>query len=152
MRREEEDIPSENAVDEWIYAHGVGEGCYEDGHSFTGKWLIWASWADVDERWKQIKQATEAGQLGVSAKVSTIRPNAYKRKDHVIEVYTSDYRDEASVGGVLRGLRRLGISGVLYYKTEQDTISGVYSSEGPYTKKKGPSSRYTSDYFEKPSL
>jgi hypothetical protein len=149
MSRTEEMLPSRNTVDYWIYAHGVGEGCREDGQTYVGKWLIFVSPHKVDKVWEQIRQATETGRLGIAAKVSTSRPSGYKSKDHVICVYTYDFRDKASVEKALKRLRELGIAGKLYYKTDQATISGVYASESPFTKKKGRASLYSSDDFEK---
>jgi len=152
MRPDEEDLPSENAVDEWIYAQGVGKGRFEGGQTYMGKWLVFRSPRDVDGVWEQIRQATETGRLGVRARVSTSRPSGYRSGAHVIEVYTPDYLDKAGVAEVLRGLRGLGIAERLSYKREQDTIGGVYSSDGPFTKKKAPSSWYSSEDFEKKSL
>jgi hypothetical protein len=40
-----------------------------------GKWLIFAPMSEVDELWDKIREATEDGQLGGSAKVATAKPN-----------------------------------------------------------------------------
>ena len=103
----------------------------------------------VDEVWERIRKATEKGRLGIAAKVSTSRPSGYKSKDHVICVYTYDFRDKDNVGETLKGLREIGITGTLYYKTDQATVSGVYSKEGPFTKKKQRASLYSSEDFER---
>lgn len=75
--------------------------------------------------------------------------SGYKFIDHVICVYTYDFRDKADVGRVLKGLREIGIEGKLYYKTDQATISGIYARGGPFTKKKQRASLCSSDDFEK---
>jgi hypothetical protein len=115
----------------------------------VGKWLIFVRRGSVDKVWGRIRQATEAGQLGIAAKVSTSRPSGYKSLNHVICVYTHDFRDKANVGEVLRRLREIGITGKLYYKSDQVTLGGVYTTEGPFTKKKGRASLYSSDDFKK---
>ncbi len=102
----------------------------------------------VDEVWGRIRQATETGQLGIAAKVSTSRPSGYKSPDHVICIYTYDFRNKANVGEVLKRLREIGITGKLYYKSDQATLSGVYTIEGPFTRKKGRASLYSSDNFK----
>lgn len=140
-------IPSKETSQPWIYADGKGEGCYEDGQTYVGKWLVFVRHEHVDEVWERIRSAVEAGKLGISAKVSTSRPSGYKSTDHVICVYTYDFRDKADVGRVLTALRDIGITGRLYYKTDQATLSGVYAREGPFTKKKQRASLYASDDF-----
>ncbi|MFB0522822.1 MAG: putative phosphothreonine lyase domain-containing protein, partial [Candidatus Bathyarchaeia archaeon] len=97
MRKAEHQSPSKTTAAPWIYAEGKGEGCYEDGQTYVGKWLIFAPRESVDEVWKRVKRATEAGRLGIEAKVSTSRPSGYKSTDHVICVYTRDFRDKADV-------------------------------------------------------
>lgn len=124
---------------------GVGEGCSQNGQTYVGKWLIFVPPEYVDEIWDRVKKATETGKLGISAKVSTAWPSAYESQDHVICVYTYDFRDKADVGRVLGGLRDLEIPGRLFYKTDQATLSGVYSTKG---KKKKRASLYSSDDFD----
>ena len=150
MRRTKHLFPSRNTTDYWIYAEGFGEGCYQDGQTYVGKWLIFVPHDGVDEVWEKIRQSTETGRLGIAAKVSTSRPSGYKSSDHVICVYTYDFRDKANVGEVLKRLREIGITGKLYYKSDQATLSGVYTTEGPFTKKKGRASVYCSDDFRCP--
>jgi hypothetical protein len=148
MRRAKHLSPSRNTTDYWIYAEGIGEGSYQDGQTYVGKWLIFLPRESVDEVWERIRQATETGRLGIAAKVSTSCPSGYKSPDHVICVYTHDFRDRANVGEVLKRLREIGITGKLYYKSDQATLKGVYTTEGPFTKKKGRASLYSSDDFK----
>jgi len=149
MKQTERLLPSTNTTDAWIHAKGVGEGFYQDGQTYVGKWLIFVSHEDIDVVWERIRKATESGQLGIASKASTSRPSGYKSTDHVICVYTCDFRDKDNVGKVLKELRELGIKGRVYYKTDQATLTGVYTREGPFTKKKGRASLYSSDDFEK---
>jgi hypothetical protein len=148
MIREKYLSPSKNTTEYWIYADGLGEGCYQEGQTYVGKWLISVRRGSVDEVWGRVRQATEVGQLGIAAKVSTSRPSAYKSQDHVICVYTHDFRDKANVGEVLKRLREIGITGKLYYKSDQATLTGVYTTEGPFTRKKRRASLYSSDDFK----
>ncbi len=148
MRRERNQCPSKITTEYWIYADGLGGGCYQDGKTYVGKWLIFVRRGSVDEVWERIRQATEKGQLGIAAKVSTSRPSGYKSQNHVICVYTYDFRDKANVGGVVKRLREMGITGKLYYKSDQATLNGVYTTEGPFTRKKARASLYCSDDFE----
>jgi hypothetical protein len=141
--------PSKETTHPWIYAESKGEGCYEDGQTYVGKWLVFVPHESVDEVWERIRKATEKGGLGISAKVSSSRPSEYKSTEHVICIYTYDFRDKANVGETLKGLREIGITGRLYYKTDQATLGGVYSKEGPFTKKKQRASLYSSDDFER---
>jgi hypothetical protein len=146
MRREKYLSPSKITTEYWIYADGLGGGCYQDGQTYVGKWLIFVRPGSVDEVWERIRQATETG--GLAAKVSTSRPSGYKSSDHVICVYTYHFRDKANVGEVLKRLREIGIMGKLYYKSDQSTLGGVYTIEGSFTKKKGRASLYSSEDFK----
>jgi hypothetical protein len=141
--------PSKETRHPWVYAEGKGIGCYEDGQTYVGKWLVFVPHESVDEVWEWIRSATEKGQLGIAAKVSTSRPSGYKSTAHVICVYTHDFRDKDNVIQTLKALREIGIAGKLYYKTDQATLSGIYATEGPFTKKRQRASLYSSDDFEK---
>jgi hypothetical protein len=132
----------------WIYARSSAQGCYEDGRTFVGKWLVFVPCENVDKVWSRIARATEHDLLGISAKVSTAVPNGYDASRHLICVYTNDFRQKDDVARVLNALREIGIIGKLYYKTDEATLSGLYSSNGPFTKKKGRASLYCSDDFE----
>jgi len=91
----------------------------------SGKWLIFAPKDSVDTIWAKIRKNTEKGLLGPRSKVSTSYSSSLK-DSHVICVYTLDYRDVENVKGVLKVLRRLGIKGVLSYKTNKTTKEGIY--------------------------
>jgi len=148
MRQEKYLSPSKITTEYWIYADWLREGCYQEGKTYVGKWLVFVRRGSVDEVWGRIRQATESGKLGIAAKVSTSCPSGYKPQDHVICVYTYDFRDKANVGEVLKRLRKIGITGKLYYKSDQATHRGVYTTEGPFTKKKERVSLYSSDDFK----
>jgi hypothetical protein len=88
--------------------------------------------AEIDEVWLKIKDATEKGLLGGSAKATTAmtNPNATKSDTKVICVYTYDATDEEDVRRVRRALRELGIVAKIPYKTDNDTRAGKYANRG----------------------
>ena len=76
----------------------------------------------VDEVWRKIAEALVAGKLGNAAKVSTVNPG---QRSHVICVYVKNFRDEADVERVLRGL--LTVADVRGgFKPDFMTYLGVY--------------------------
>ncbi len=96
-----------------------------------GKWLIFAPADEVDEAWRKIRDETVKGTLGISAKVSTAKPNPDSRDERsVIYVYTRDWADEADVMRVRERLRELGFTERIGYKRNIETYRGEYSEEG----------------------
>lgn len=89
----------------------------------SGKWLCFASTAEIDALWARIARATHSGTLGFSAKVA---PRKEEDDEHVICVYTEDYMDSASVTKVRDGLRRLGVKQKIGYKPDVYTLCRVY--------------------------
>jgi hypothetical protein len=65
MRREKYLSPSKITTEYWIYAEGLGEGCYQDGQTYVGKWLIFVHRGSVDEVWEKIRQSTDTGGLEI---------------------------------------------------------------------------------------
>lgn len=147
-----DDKPTEASVSHWLYSKHVGEGCHETNNpceTYVGKWLIFESPDKIDNVWDNVKEATNKGLLGISSKVSTRKQTQeYGEGQYVICVYTKDFRDKDNVKQVLQELRKIGIIQKLYYKTDSTTLEGLYSKEGPLTKKKGKASLYCSDDFE----
>ncbi|MDD1716066.1 MAG: DUF1917 domain-containing protein, partial [Methanolinea sp.] len=79
----------------------------------------------------RVRNATWNNELGISAKVSTARPNPDSRDTtRVIYVYTRDWRDEADVMRVRERLREIGFSDRLGYKRNIETFKGEYSQKG----------------------
>ncbi len=87
----------------------------------VGKWLIYISCRHVDYCWSRVRDATEEGTLGISAKISTDWGKAHDLvgmiseglggwRDHVVCIYTADWRnreDIARVGGRLASCGRM---------------------------------------------
>lgn len=80
----------------------------------------------VDETWRTVREAIEAGKLWEQAKVSTrLSGNG---KPHVICVYTYNYEDREDVMRVRDVLRKMGFNRKIPYKTDEATIAGMYGS------------------------
>jgi hypothetical protein len=97
----------------------------------AGKWLVFREDDRVDGLWKKVRNATAAGELGISAKVSTEKPNPESRDERkVIYVYTKDWADEADVMRVRERLRAMGVTERIGYKRNIETFAGEYSEKG----------------------
>lgn len=122
-----ESNPSEVTDVYWIYAERK-KGKYPKSTPRSGKWLVFEDMQDIDEVWAKIKNATEEGKLGNSAKVATARPNprATDPNKKVICIYTYDWTVEKDVRQIRDELRKLGIIKKIPYKTDEDTLSGKY--------------------------
>ena len=96
-----------------------------------GKWLIFLDEEEVDAMWQNIRDATCRGRLGISAKVSTAKPNPDSRDTRkVIYVYTENWEDEEDVMRVRRQLADLGVEQRIGYKRNIETYLGEYSEKG----------------------
>jgi hypothetical protein len=82
--------------------------------------MIFCTTQEVDEVWEIVARATAANQLGIAAKVAPKPVEEIIRKDRLICVYTSDFKDKADVGRVLKKLRELKLveakGRAVYYK------------------------------------
>jgi len=123
--------PSEVVDDYWLFAHSTDGRDAARGEN-GGKWLVFVPIIRIDEVWAEIKRATELGQLGGCSKVASARPNrnAVDPNKRVICVYTADWTDEREVMRVRERLRELGVSEVISYKSDEDTLAGHYSNRG----------------------
>jgi hypothetical protein len=131
IREGEGVIPTRTTLMYYIIqdAPDVEKGQVDDENA--GKWLIFVDRDEVDARWRVIRDETIAGNLGISAKVSTAKPNPDSRDDRkVIFVYTRDWQDEADVMRARERLRELGYEERLGYKRNIETYKGEYSKKG----------------------
>jgi hypothetical protein len=121
--------PSEETDIPWFVARGPGSvrraGRERDK---TGKWLVWAPRADVDEVWGRVEAATKEGKLGCDAKVATAYDSSLTARagQHVLCIYTADYEDHDNVGRVLCELRAMGFADRMSYETDDATLAGRY--------------------------
>jgi hypothetical protein len=114
----------------WIYAVQKS-GKYPAHSERGGKWLVFVPVAQIDEVWAKIKDATEKGLLGGSAKVATAmsNPNATSGAKAIC-VHTYDWTDEKDVRRVRAVLRELGIVAKIPYKADNETRAGSYANRG----------------------
>jgi hypothetical protein len=103
-----------------------------------GKWLIFVSRSRIDALWDQVRRAVKAGRLGHAAKVSTALPNPLSPdpKKHIICVYTADEDNAVDVRRVREGLRQLGVTWKIPYKSDAATRDGQFevTTGGPAAK------------------
>lgn len=97
----------------------------EDHGIKVGKWLVFRRPTAVDATWEKIAEAVIEGRLGRSAKVASANARG-TTDDHVICVYTPDYRDEKDIDRVRQELHSLGITETLYYKPDIYTYLNIY--------------------------
>lgn len=124
-------VPTKTTQMYWIVedAPSVRPDAVDD--ELAGKWLVFLPADEVDAVWRRVRDATAAGELGISAKVSTAKPNPDARDDrYVIYAYTADWRDEAEVMRVREALRVLGVADRIGYKRNLETFRGEYSKKG----------------------
>ena len=124
-------VPTRTTLIYWIVQDAPDFRSEDMDDEKAGKWLIFLPDDRVDELWHRIRNATAAGELGISAKVSTAKPNPESRDERkVIYVYTRDWADEADVMRVRERLRELGIVDRIGYKRNIETFRGEYSERG----------------------
>jgi hypothetical protein len=124
-------IPSKTTQMYWIVQDAPGSAPEAIEDENAGKWLIFQEPGLVDSAWKKIRDATMAHDLGISAKVSTSKPNPESRDNRkVIYIYTKDWADEADVMRVREKLRTLGFSERIGYKRNIETFAGQYAKKG----------------------
>ncbi|MFA5330898.1 MAG: putative phosphothreonine lyase domain-containing protein [Methanoregula sp.] len=124
-------IPSKTTQMYWIVqdAPGSAPEATEDEHA--GKWLIFQEPDIADDAWMKVRDATVAGELGLSSKVSTAKPNPDSRDNRrVIYVYTKDWADEPDVMRVREKLRSIGFVDRIGYKRNLETFAGEYAKKG----------------------
>jgi hypothetical protein len=98
-----------------------------------GKWCIFVHRDDLDVVWPWVRRATRCGMFWRGSKVSTAwAQNMYRLRnpsanpdEHVICVYSYDYRDENDVKRIRQALYRIGVEQPLGYKTDADTSAGI---------------------------
>jgi len=131
LREGEGVLPTRTKQMYWIVQDAPGFKGNEIDDELAGKWLLFIEPEKADEAWKAIRNGTCAGGLGISARVSTAKPNPDARDLRtVIYVFTKDWRDEADVMRVRERLRELGFTERIGYKRNIETYHGEYSEKG----------------------
>lgn len=113
--------PGKERKEPWIWTRTPAAAKADQG--YTGKWMLFPALDRIEQAWETVRQATEAGTLGISAKSATDRTSDRGR---LICVYTADHRDLDDVRRVLFRLRELGFSQPLYYKEHEATRALIY--------------------------
>ena len=123
--------PSKTTQTYWIVQDAPGSAPEAIEDENAGKWLIFQEPDQVDAVWKKVRDATVALELGISAKISTAKPNPDSRDARkVIYVYTKDWADEPDVMRVREKLRELGFVDRIGYKRNIETFAGEYAKKG----------------------
>ncbi len=124
-------VPARTTQMYWIVEDAPSARPNAVDDELAGKWLVFLPADEVDTVWRRVRDATAAGELGISAKVSTAKRNPDARDDrYVVYVYTADWRDEAEVMRVREALRALGVADRIGYKRNLETFRGEYSKKG----------------------
>jgi hypothetical protein len=124
-------VPTRTTQMYWIVEDAPSVEPHAVDDELAGKWLVFLPKEEVDALWRRVRDATAAGELGISAKVSTSKPNPDARDDrYVVYVYTADWRDEPEVMRVREALRALGVEDRIGYKRNLETFRGEYSKKG----------------------
>jgi hypothetical protein len=124
-------IPSKTTQMYWIVQDAPGSPPEAIEDENAGKWLIFQEPDLADESWKMVRDNTVKLNLGISAKVSTSKPNPESRDNRkVIYVYTKNWADEADVMRVRETLRMLGFTERIGYKRNIETFAGQYAKKG----------------------
>jgi hypothetical protein len=131
LRAGEGVTPSKTTQMYWIVQDAPGSAPEAIEDENAGKWLIFQEPDTVDAAWKKVRDATVALELGISAKVSTAKPNPDSRDSRkVIYVYTRDWADEPDVMRVRQRLREIGFVDRIGYKRNIETFAGEYAKKG----------------------
>ncbi len=124
-------VPTKTSQMYWIVQDAPGSAPEAIEEENAGKWLIFQEPDKVDAAWTKVRDATVALELGISAKVSTAKPNPDSRDNRkVIYVYTKDWADEPDVMRVREKLRELGFVDRIGYKRNIETFAGEYAKKG----------------------
>ena len=124
-------VPTKTTLMYWIVQDAPDTAAGAIDAETAGKWLIFREDAGVDELWQKVRNATAEGELGISAKVSTAKPNPESRDTRkVIYVYTKDWADEADVMRIRERLREMGVVERIGYKRNIETFAGEYAEKG----------------------
>jgi hypothetical protein len=90
-----------------------------------GKWIFFCKRQNVNEIWKKVTTLLAGNQLGNGAKIAN-----GETENHLIYLFTYDFKDVRDVFRVLLSIRRNHLSGgYLYYKTDKATDQGLYTSD-----------------------
>lgn len=119
--------PTDGARAAWLYAESPAKAKYDA--RLVGKWQMFVPPDHIDAACKAIEHRIQAGELGISGKVSTggLRPHA-KDDSYVIIVYAADWRDLDDLRRMLRVIRNAGFTSRIYFKRDVESLAGEYTT------------------------
>lgn len=106
IQHDETAQPSQIAAVYWIEAKSAAPDSPPPTPR-AGQWVLDTDVNQVDALWAKIKAATQAGELGYKAKVSTASRSGKPGESRTICVLTYDRADEADVNRVRAALAKL---------------------------------------------
>lgn len=131
--------------DGWLRTHNPGRPQVD--LRYTGKWMLFLPCSVAHRAWTLLRESTAAGRLGISAKIArqdgVTQPKVRTSSgpEHVVCIYTKDWRDHVDVLRVGQALVEIGAvklqaNDTMYYKADEQTrrsISGsIYQLAPPY--------------------
>ncbi len=117
-------LPSEFTGHYWLFATSHIIPLHQEELKI-GKWMVFSSPNEVDERWKKVKFAVANGQLW-KAKVACVNPNYEKQVIIVYCPYSDDINEVAKTYRTLVELDIASENQIIKYKTDEQTLSGEY--------------------------
>lgn len=117
----------------WLRAEPTPKPPYDAAQ--VGKWQLFIPRSAIDAVWAEFAGAVERGELGISAKVSTVlsKPDAHDPNAHVVILYAADWRDLDDLRRMLRRIRDADVVQALYFKRDRETLASQYSDRGRRT-------------------
>ena len=102
----------------------------------SGKWMLFPEPGTVNNVWSKVARATANNELGISAKVAA---RDESEGEHLVCIYTSDFRDKDDIARVLSRLRQLDLvrqgGKQIYYKCGGYTYMVQATVDAPLTKR-----------------
>lgn len=122
IKLKDSDYPSKNTYRYWILYRLKSFSNFKSS-DITGKWCIFLTGEEVDEKWVLIKSLIDRKEI-ISAKVSTSLSQV-KNNEYVICVYTKDWSDVEDLKKTRASLSSVGFTKKIKYKRDIDTFNNV---------------------------
>lgn len=119
------ELPCPSVVLSQAWLELTAPGQEFESTNLSGKWLILRDRSDIDAAWIAVRALVSTGAV-LCAKVST-RQSVLRGgfPQHVVCVYTRNWRARKDVMRTREVLRAAGFSELLRYKRDADTARGV---------------------------
>jgi hypothetical protein len=124
-------VPSLREKFDWIWSF-YNHPTYPRDTTRSGKWMLYIPNEEIDNAWSQVKTALSQGKLGRLAKVISIsgaKPDRFTGKmRQVLIIFTYDWQDATDTLRILEVVRNIGLTQQAYWKANEDTDTGRYST------------------------